>query len=192
VKIASLYVGAGSGVGLSCPKSSAGGDGSGEDELLHALRRCAIVGGDDGRWTVDGDGEGVGKDGDDGSEGVEMTVLMDANRAVRPMPVTGGAAGEGMRGGTTMTTNSATEVYYSLFPDRRRGAEHSDLDLDNRNGRDDGTKRRKKNNKGVYLFPVHDDGLLMRMLPSPIDEVMGVFHIKVSHDATTTTMMYPP
>ena len=53
MKIASLYVEAGSGVGLSCPKSSVGGGGSGENELLHALRRCAIVGGDDGRWRVE-------------------------------------------------------------------------------------------------------------------------------------------
>ena len=85
------------------------------------------MGGGGWRLDGDGDGDGDGKDGDDGSEGVEMTVLIDANRAVCPLPVTGGAAGEGTRGGTTMTTNSATEVYYSLFSDRRRGAEHSDF-----------------------------------------------------------------
>ena len=65
-------------------------------------------------------------------------------------------------------TDSATEVYHSLFPQQ--------TSVDN----DETTMTNKEKKKGVYLFPVHDDGLLMRMMPSPFDEVLGVLHIKVS------------
>jgi len=174
VKIASLYIGAGSGNAngngnggrVSSSSSSSNNSKSREDEFLYSLQRCAT------RQTA-------GVDDDDNDNDVEMTILMDASRAMRSVPIattnttnqhTSNSSSKNQvnKETSSIMTNSATEVYHSLFPQQ--------TSVDNDDQTTTTNKERKK--KGVYLFPVHDDGLLMRMVPSPFDEVLGVFHIK--------------
>jgi len=101
-----------------------------------------------------------------------MTILMDASRAMRPVPIINNRNNNtnSKEEAATIMTNSATEVYHSLYPQQRRE--------DDDDGKPPNNETKNKKKKGVYLFPVHDDGLLMRMVPSPIDECLGVFHIK--------------
>ena len=99
----------------------------------------------------------------------KVQVLLDANRALRWVSVTrngegggqshgrgGASSAVGVGGGSVVVTNSAEAVHSRLRP----------LLADDDRGR-----------SGVFLFPVNDERL-RRILPSPLDEVAGVFHMK--------------
>ncbi|MBV5277226.1 hypothetical protein JZU56_05430, partial [bacterium] len=99
----------------------------------------------------------------------KVQVLLDANRALRGVSVTrngegggqshgrgGASSAVGVGGGSVVVTNSAEAVHSRLRP----------LLADDDRGR-----------SGVFLFPVSDERL-RRILPSPLDEVAGVFHMK--------------
>ena len=97
----------------------------------------------------------------------KMQVLLDANRALRSVSITNknrqshGApsTSNNSDGQKIQTTNSAEAVfsrmnpYLSKFP------------------------KQQNNSNGLFLFPVNDQRLCS-LLPSPLDEVAGVFHIK--------------
>ena len=78
----------------------------------------------------------------------------------------GSAVGGGGGGGVGVATNSAEAVHSRLRPLLARG-EGSDNDDD----------RGDRGRSGVFLFPVNNERL-RRILPSPLDEVAGVFHMK--------------
>jgi CDP-diacylglycerol--glycerol-3-phosphate 3-phosphatidyltransferase len=161
VILASLYVGVGSGT-YDNEDDGGGGDGTTgcrEDELLRALRDAAA------RSAAGGGGGGRGG----GSGPRKVQVLLDANRALRGVSVTrngegggqshgrgGASSAVGVGGGGVVVTNSAEAVHSRLRP----------LLADDDRGR-----------SGVFLFPVNDERL-RRILPSPLDEVAGVFHMK--------------
>ncbi len=98
-----------------------------------------------------------------------MQVLLDANWALRGVSVTrnregggqshgrvGASSAVGGGGGGVVVTNSAKAVHSRLRP----------LLANDDRGR-----------SGVFLFPVNDERL-QRILPSPLDEVADVFHMK--------------
>ncbi|KAL7538300.1 hypothetical protein ACHAXR_008467 [Thalassiosira sp. AJA248-18] len=92
----------------------------------------------------------------------KMQVLLDANRALRNVSFTKKnrqSHGSSSRnsGHAIQTTNSAEAVFSRLNPY-----------LDN---------FAANQNNGLFLFPVNDQRLCT-ILPSPLDEVAGVFHIK--------------
>jgi hypothetical protein len=158
VILASLYVGVGSGT-YDDEDDGGGGDGTTgcrEDELLRALRDAAAR-----------SAAGRGRRGGVGPRKVQ--VLLNANRALRGVSVTrngegggqshgrgGASSAVGVGGGGVVVTNSAEAVHSRLRP----------LLADDDRGR-----------SGVFLFPVNDERL-RRILPSPLDEVAGVFHMK--------------
>ena len=74
-----------------------------------------------------------------------------------------GGGGDGGGGGVGVATNSAEAVHSRLCPLLARGG-----------GSDDDDDRGRS---GVFLVPVNDERL-RRILPSPLDEVAGVFHMK--------------
>lgn len=178
VKLATLYIGAGNGcMSMSSSKSvieskqnpvsyqheddehSASSSSSSyvntsprEVQLLQHLRQLSI-------------------ENDDGNNDVEIKIVMDASRALRPIRVVQPSEEVPIKNRnkstTTKSTNnnvmtsSAREVFYSLFPEG---------------------KKRKRNQyenaeKGVSLFNFHSG--FTASLPSPLNEIMGVFHLKV-------------
>ena len=96
----------------------------------------------------------------------KMQILLDANRALRKVSPTTkrnrqshGAEAEG-----TIQTNSADAILSRINPFIRRcPTEHG--------------KQESNINSGLFLFPVHGKPL-RTILPSPLNEVAGVFHIK--------------
>ena len=112
----------------------------------------------------------IQNDGDNND--VEIKIVMDASRALRPIRVVQSSEEEPIenRSNCTTTTNStntntktssAREVFYSLFPEGKK------------------MKRDQfqKVEKGVSLFNIHSG--FIASLPSPLNEIMGVFHLKV-------------
>eukprot|EP00985_Skeletonema_marinoi_P008909 scaffold4073_cov85-Skeletonema_marinoi.AAC.1 len=95
----------------------------------------------------------------------QMQIILDANRAMRKVSFTNKRnAGQShdSNQGSSLSTNSADTVLSTLKPflERIEGDNHS-----------------KNSNNGLFLFPVNDQRLCT-ILPSPLDEVAGVFHIK--------------
>ncbi|KAK1741943.1 CDP-diacylglycerol--glycerol-3-phosphate 3-phosphatidyltransferase [Skeletonema marinoi] len=95
----------------------------------------------------------------------QMQIILDANRAMRKVSFTNKRnAGQShdSNQGSSLSTNSADAVLSTLKPflERIEGDNHS-----------------KNSNNGLFLFPVNDQRLCT-ILPSPLDEVAGVFHIK--------------
>jgi CDP-diacylglycerol--glycerol-3-phosphate 3-phosphatidyltransferase len=83
---------------------------------------------------------------DDSSQQVDVKVLLDKNRALRPVPMTCKETDE------KITTSSAQAVAHAI-------------------------QNSAKDTSGLYLFQVLSSPLKM-VLPNPLDEVAGVFHIK--------------
>ena len=93
----------------------------------------------------------------------QIQVLLDANRATRKVTLTNNQKPEQTTRPVSNTdkkivTTSANAVFSSLEPHFTTSGSSSD--------------------NGVFLFPVNDQRL-STILPSPLDEVAGVFHIKV-------------
>ena len=100
-------------------------------------------------------------------DSVEVKILMDESRALRPIQIVSHSE-EGQKStasnlkaaAASTTTSSAKEVFYSLFPN--------------------GVKKPSKiQNKGMSLFNVHRGNEFASSLPSPLNEILGVFHLKV-------------
>lgn len=95
-----------------------------------------------------------------------MQIILDANRAMRKVSFTNkrnvGQSHDSNQG-ISMSTNSADTVLSTLKPFLQRAEEGNDLS--------------KQSKNGLFLFPVNDQRLCT-ILPSPLDEVAGVFHIK--------------
>lgn len=97
----------------------------------------------------------------------QMQIILDANRAMRKVSFTNKRnAGQShdSNQGSSVSTNSADAVLSTLKPFLQR-VEEGNNDLS------------EESNNGLFLFPVNDQRLCT-ILPSPLDEVAGVFHIK--------------
>jgi len=92
----------------------------------------------------------------------KVQILLDANRALRRVSVTSNQRQShgSSSSHNTIQTNSAEAVFSSIGPYSESSAS-SNCDCRN----------------GLFLFPVNDKRLCT-VLPSPLDEVAGVFHIK--------------
>ncbi len=152
VKIATLYIGAANG----CMTMSSGSKGTNlcnpprEEELLQSL-------------SFHND---INKDKDV----LEIKIVMDGSRALRPIRIVHDKNNTNTSSSTaTYTTTSAKEVFYSLFP---QNEEKIIMNPQNKE-----QQQQTNNKKGIALFNVHDK--FMSSLPSPLNEVMGVFHLKV-------------
>jgi CDP-diacylglycerol--glycerol-3-phosphate 3-phosphatidyltransferase len=98
----------------------------------------------------------------------QMQIILDANRAMRKVSLTNKRnSGQSHDSATddSISTNSADTVLYAMKPF---------LDRQQKNN---SSKNNNKSNNGLFLFPVNDQRLCT-ILPSPLDEVAGVFHIK--------------
>ena len=98
----------------------------------------------------------------------QMQIILDANRAMRKVSLTdkrnaGQSHDDSNQEGKSLSSNSADTVLSALKPfiERIEGGDHS----------------KGSDNNGLFLFPVNDQRLCT-ILPSPLDEVAGVFHIK--------------
>lgn len=90
----------------------------------------------------------------------KIQILLDANRALRHVSYTTNRSAQShSTASRSKKTYSAESVHNHLMPFLQRSAGIS--------------------NNGVFLFPVNDFQLCS-ILPSPLGEVAGVFHIKVS------------
>ena len=83
----------------------------------------------------------------------KVQVLLDANRALRRVSITDKNTQSHGSSGRRIQTNSAEAVHSRIHP------------------------YLKRNSNGLFLFHVNDKRLCT-ILPSPLDEVAGVFHIK--------------
>lgn len=95
----------------------------------------------------------------------QMQIILDANRAMRKVSFTNkrnNGQSHDLNQVSSMSTNSADTVLSTLQPFLERIG-RDDLSNDSSNG--------------LFLFPVNDQRLCT-ILPSPLDEVAGVFHIK--------------
>ena len=95
----------------------------------------------------------------------QIQVILDANRAMRKVSFTnirntGQSHDPSQLNGSS--TNSAETVLSALRPFLKR---------------DERDRHSIPSNNGLFLFPVNDQRLCT-ILPSPLDEVAGVFHIK--------------
>ena len=90
---------------------------------------------------------------------LDIKVLLDKNRALRPVPVSGDVQ--------STTTSSAEAVYQALKPQPQNDAE-----------KQLSQKKSNQNNNSLFLFSVLPASL-QYFLPNPYNEVMGVFHIKM-------------
>ncbi len=93
----------------------------------------------------------------------KIQVILDANRAMRKVSLTKTSNSKLGEKEICLRTSSAEAVYSRLGPHLAK----SEGSLND------------KGNSGLFLFPVHDKRL-STILPSPLDEVAGVFHIKAS------------
>ena len=98
----------------------------------------------------------------------KVQVLLDANRALRKVSVTNkNTQSHGSSSGSsnhTQLTNSAKAV-------------HSRIDTYVKKNSNPLQQQKNHNRNGLFLFHVNDKRLCT-ILPSPLDEVAGVFHIK--------------
>jgi CDP-diacylglycerol--glycerol-3-phosphate 3-phosphatidyltransferase len=97
----------------------------------------------------------------------QMQIILDANRAMRKVSLTNKRnSGQSHDSATddSISTNSADTLLYIMKPF---------LDRQQKNN----NNTNNKSNNGLFLFPVNDQRLCT-ILPSPLDEVAGVFHIK--------------
>lgn len=148
VKLATLYIGAGNGcMSISTDESSHSFNPPREEELLKCLRQLSTL-------NMNNQKEN-GNDAANNKDAIEIKILMDASRALRPIRVVRDSKLK--EKSTTSTTSSAKEVFYSLFPN--------------------GVKDSDQTKNGVSLFNVHSG--LRASLPSPLNEILGVFHLKV-------------
>ncbi len=152
VKLATLYIGAGNGCMSNTSSSSVqnGSKSPREEELLYTLRKLSS----------------------DKDSSVEIKILMDASRALRPIRIVSAS-----KEGAATTTSSAKEVFYSLFPEGVRNPNPPS----------------KTEDKGISLFNVHRGNGFASSLPSPLNEILGVFHLKVCtqlHSKGTFMIIY--
>lgn len=99
-------------------------------------------------------------------DAVEVKILLDRNRALRPVPVTQTNADSHSAITSTTTTTSAEacrQALQSSFTTRSTAAA-ADANI--------------SKNHSIHLFSVLP-AALQKILRNPVDEVMGVFHIKV-------------
>ncbi|KAL3823075.1 hypothetical protein ACHAXA_011127 [Cyclostephanos tholiformis] len=169
VILASLYVGVGNGNRCDNDQDDDGAPSRGgcrEDELLMALQDASSS-------SPSSSGEGGPR---------KVQVLLDANRALRMVSVTssgrdGQSHGGDMGGDDVRRSNSAEAVLsrmMMLHPHLARGVSY-----DNDDDAEGGGGGSGSSGSGVFLFPVNEHSHLLRgMLPSPLDEVAGVFHMK--------------
>ena len=137
VKLATLYIGAGNGcMSISTNESSHSYNPPREEQLLQHLRQISNR-----------------EEGEDSDSDVEIKIVMDASRGLRPIKIIQNSN----QNSSSATTSSAKEVFYSLFPD--------------------GVKDSNQKEIGISLFNVHSG--LTASLPSPLNEILGVFHLKV-------------
>lgn len=136
VQLASLYVGAAAAAASASPSSedsahrravSAANNDHRERELLEAIRQAS-------------------------SAGVPVQILLDANRALRPVPIPSSSSPSTT---VTSTTTSAQACCEAV-----------------------GNEGRDSHASGVFLLSVLDP-VLQRVLPNPLNEIAGVFHVKV-------------
>lgn len=99
----------------------------------------------------------------------KVQVVMDANRAMRKVSLTKSSNSKLCREERSLRTNSADAVYSRLGPHLAK--------LEGSLG--------NNGNSGLFLFPVNDKRL-STILPSPLNEVAGVFHIKASRNSVFT------
>lgn len=94
----------------------------------------------------------------------KMQILLDANRALRKVSVTTNRSRQSHGAeGANVQTNSAEAILAGMDPFIRRCGDNINL--------------QSSINNGLFLFPVHGKRL-RTILPSPLNEVAGVFHIK--------------
>ena len=163
IKLATLYIGAGNGC-MSIPSSQTNHDPLNpicEEQLLQVIRDKSNNGDDIHDGCGGGGVGGVGGENND----LEMKIIMDASRALRPIRIQqktkkhiSDDSNNEIDPGAAKTTSSANEVYCALFPNRKQAKDTT-------------------TEKGISLFQVHQG--FEAMLPSPLNEVMGVFHLKV-------------
>mmetsp|Transcript_641 Transcript_641/g.1629 ORF Transcript_641/g.1629 Transcript_641/m.1629 type:complete len:706 (+) Transcript_641:83-2200(+) len=97
---------------------------------------------------------------------VQVRVVLDENRALRPVPLSSSSKDE-----KSKTTSSAKAVADALLC-------HSDQQSSSTTSTTDTSPPPSLVN-GVYLFQVLSSSpILKSLLPNPLDEVAGVFHIK--------------
>jgi len=97
----------------------------------------------------------------------KVQVLLDANRALRKVSVTNKntqSHGASSGNSNTQITNSAKAI-------------HSRIDTYVKKNSNPLQQQKNHNRNGLFLFHVNDKRLCT-ILPSPLDEVAGVFHIK--------------
>jgi len=100
----------------------------------------------------------------------KMQILLDVNRALRKVSVTTNKSRQshGAEPKNIIQTNSAEAVLSEIDPFIRS--------YNNNNNNNNNNQQRNVQN-GLFLFPVHGKRL-RTILPSPLNEVAGVFHIK--------------
>mmetsp|Transcript_122 Transcript_122/g.113 ORF Transcript_122/g.113 Transcript_122/m.113 type:complete len:656 (-) Transcript_122:89-2056(-) len=157
IKFATLYIGAGNGC-MSIPpeEDSHKFNPKKEEELLANLRKISSYG-----------------DKHD-KNNMEIKILMDMSRALRPIRVVHSSDGS-VRTSNIKATSSAQEVYSSLFPKGKYNQNPNGQQIIERCHEENSKHKTKA--KGVYLFNVHDG--LKSMIPSPLNEALGVFHLKI-------------
>lgn len=94
---------------------------------------------------------------------VQVSVLLDKHRALRPVPLPQSITNN-EDNQESATTSSAQAVYDALHYGDDKSTEK------------DGTVASSKNN--LYLCSVLSPPLLQQILPNPLNEVAGVFHLK--------------
>ena len=148
VYLASLYIG---------PGSTASTSSSSETEFLDALTAISSTASSSSssQETHDDDPNDTTN-----TKGVEVKIVLDANRALRPIPIITAT------GNATTTTSSAEAVAAAISSTRTNTQDNTIT-----------TSNNTKNQ--LYLFQVVPDNILTSLfLPTPLDEVYGVFHIK--------------
>jgi hypothetical protein len=183
VKLATLYIGAGNGCmsitsSMSTSVSTCTSTSQNlcqptkEQELLQSIQSLSFNNHNHNNNDNDDDND------NDNDKDIEIKIVMDASRALRPIRIvsdtnsththTTYSSNTDTSNKTTTTTTSAQEVYYSLF--RRTHKDGEEI-------MEQGKGKKNKIQKGLALFHVHDK--FIASLPSPLNEVLGVFHLKV-------------
>ena len=152
-----------------------------EEELLSCLQQLAMKNNNNHQSIV--------KEEEEEENNIEIKIILDASRGLRPIKIVyeeeddDNKTQEGTISNSdnnqrqssirTTTTTSAHEVYCALFPqghDVRKETIIKDSDHNNND----------KKNRGISLFNAFgNNNRFISSLPSPLNEVFGVFHLKV-------------
>ncbi len=171
VKLAALYIGAGNGcMSMMSNNSMNSQPPSREEQLLQELRDLSIR------------QQNQQHQQQSNHQDIQIKIIMDESRATRPIKIVPTKhqmqtpnnnnsinETETTTTATNSTTTSVNEVYHALFPNG------SNIHSSSSNTRNNNNTNDQK--KGVALLKVHRG--IKAMLPSPLNEVMGVFHLKV-------------